>query len=522
MESPQGIWIVMGIVLLVTAAIGGVRLLRRSSPKRWSGETPGAGPASDVSSGNPSPKHPPGPAGAHTKPESDDTVAAWRGTATQFTGRRSDAASADLVVGLDFGTSCTKVVVRTPFIAGARAIAVRWGNVRRANAYLLPTELWMDRRGEFRLHPASNVAGERFTDIKISLMDQPADERSRAVAAAYLGLVLRRARRWFLDTQADIYGHYLLRWALNLGIPSAGYDDEHVRTTFGVVARAAWQLSLESRAPTLETAVRACRNVRGNGDPDADTPVEVVPEIVAEVIGYARSKRRSNGLHVVVDVGASTLDICGFNLHAPDGEDCYELFTSLVERLGLNELHLKRVAAIRQAGAWASSLTPATALDPSSPIPVCGSDYVKQPSSVLREELTDVDDKHVMYCTNALMRVLMALKKHRYRRADAWRFGLPVFLAGGGRDFELIRKAMNEANKRFTAAVVAREIQWRRLPAPETLANNDVPNGRLDVAYGLSFDRFDIGEIHPPEEIPDDEPPPRRPRPDYPSKDVAQ
>ena len=81
---------------------------------------------------------------------------------------------------------------------------------------------------------------------------------------------------------------------------------------------------------------------------------------------------------------------------------------------------------------------------------------------------------------------------------------------------------MNDANKRFRATVVAREIQWRSLPAPETLADNDVPNGRLDVAYGLSFDRFDIGEIHPPGEIPDDEPPPRRPRPDYPSKDVAQ
>ena len=84
-------------------------------------------------------------------------MVAWRGTATQFTGRRSGAASADLVVGLDFGTSCTKVVVRSPFIAGARAVAVRWRDVRRANAYLLPyalrSELLLERLGSFPLNP---------------------------------------------------------------------------------------------------------------------------------------------------------------------------------------------------------------------------------------------------------------------------------------------------------------------------------------------------------------------------------
>ena len=454
--------------------------------------------------------------------ESDDTVGAGNDTATQFDGHRTDQESAYLVIGLDFGTSCTKVIVRSPYMARSRAVAIPWRHDGRDTVYLLPTALYRNGRGELELAATDDATGDHFTDLKTALMDRPDDERARALAAAYLGVTLRTTRRWLLNNQADIYGQYFLRWALNLGIPSAGYDDEQVRATFGLVARAAWELSLESRALTLETAVRACRDAKGDGNPDADTPIEVVPEIVAEVVGYARSKRRRNGLHIVVDVGASTLDICGFNLHAPDGEDCYELLTALVERLGLNELHRKRVAAIRQAGARTSSRAPVTALDPSSPIPVCGSDYVEQPSSVLREELTAVDDRHVLYCTNALMRVLMALKQHRYRRADAWKLGLPVFLAGGGRDFELIRKAMIHANKRFTEAVVAREIQWRRLPAPETLADNDVPNGRLDVAYGLSLDRFDIGEIHPPGEIPDDEPPAISTRPDYPSKDVAQ
>lgn len=98
---------VVAVVLLAASAIIGMRLLRRISPKRGSCEPPDADPASDVALHKPNPKHPPGPseAGARTKPETDDTVAAWRGTATQFEGRRSDAASADLVIGLDFGSA---------------------------------------------------------------------------------------------------------------------------------------------------------------------------------------------------------------------------------------------------------------------------------------------------------------------------------------------------------------------------------------------------------------------------------
>ena len=74
---------------------------------------------------------------------------------------------------------------------------------------------------------------------------------------------------------------------------------------------------------------------------DSLEQVDVVPEIAAEVVGYARSKHRREGLHVMVDVGASTIDICGFVLHAADGEDGdqYHLLTALVKRLGLHELH---------------------------------------------------------------------------------------------------------------------------------------------------------------------------------------
>ena len=525
MESPEGIWILSAVVLLVAvAAIIGVRLLRRGSPQGASGQGPDADPADPASaafSDKVNVQHPcqPGAAGTRTKQGSDETVAGRHDTATQFEGYPSGAAWADLVVGFDFGTSCTKVVVQSPFIAGSRAVAVPWCGDRGGDSYLLPTELCRSMHGDLHLHPggdSGDAAGGRFSDIKTSLMDRSADERSRAVAAAYLGLALRRARRWFLDTQADIYGRYSLRWAMNLGMPSAGYDDERVRSTFGLVARAAWELSLYSEAPTIETAARACHSAEARGATDSETPIDVVPEIVAEVVGYARSKRRQSGLHVVVDVGASTLDICGFNLYSPEGEDRYSLLTALVERLGLHALHGQRMEAI-PAGVRSRS----PALDPSTPMPVRGSDYVVNPSNALRTKLDAVDDRYALECTNALMRVLMDLRQPRSPHAEAWKTGLPLFLAGGGRDFAGVHRATRCAHERLTKYTTTVGILPRALPKPATLVNEDAPDGRLDVAYGLSFDRFDIGEIHRPADIPDVDPPLPGDLPDI-SKDALQ
>jgi hypothetical protein len=49
---------------------------------------------------------------------------------------------------------------------------------------------------------------------------------------------------------------------------------------------------------------------------------------------------------------------------------------------------------------------------------------------------------------------------------------------------------------------------------PHVLIDDQVDSdlfGRLAVAYGLSFDSFDIGEIQPPSEIGDLQPKARRP-----------
>lgn len=430
-------------------------------------------------------------------------------SATQFPGRRTEVI--DLVLGLDFGTSCTKVVIRSPFGPRSGAVAVQWPGRNGDSSYLWPTVLHENGYGELDCSPRQDTRA-RYTYLKIRLLNRGADDDAKARAAAYLGRALRAARRWLLDTQRDAWGRFRLRWMMNVGIPSAGYDDGAVRETFHEVAQAAWRLSLRRERPTVTVAVDALRV--NDGGLDEIEAIEVVPEIAAEVVGYARSRQRRDGLHVMVDVGASTVDICGFILHAPGGDDRYELLTALVEGLGVHELHLRRIRAIEESGVRVRPSV-RTALDPFAALPYPASEYVDDPSAFLRMKLARVDEKYVKECTRALMRVLVELKQRRY----PWWFShgsdpLPVFVGGGGGRYRITSDVIRQARKRFTPAVYGGGIDRKSLPA---LDGVDVPKdmaGRLDVACGLSFDRFEIGRITRPGEIDDADLMPSRPQPE--------
>ena len=456
---------------------------------------------------------------------------------TQFAGYGTERA--DLIVGLDFGTLSTRVVVRSPYVGDGRAVPVRWRVRRGLPPHFLPAALHNSANGELTLASDWNEFEER--NLKIDLMDHPEDLTARARAAAYLGLVLLEARAYVLETQEQAYGAYRLRWAVHVGIPSAGYDDHRVKTAFLCVARAAWILSCRSESPTLETATavleRAWDTEASESDPDV-TGVEVYPEIAALVVGYARSRRRREGLHVMVDVGASTIDVCGFGLRNHQGDDKYSLYTALVERIGIRELHRRRMDAIRGAHVGHLLRAPGSP-DPFWEVPVAGAEYVSAPSAPLRVALDRLDECYVEDCTRALMKVLMDLRRWRDPHSASWMTGLPLFKAGGGAQHGLITRALRQANQRLTRATPVKGIDEEPLPSLETLDDHDsspedygqgggegpVPAlrsrkrrdppgdghlggpddmaGRLGVAYGLSFDKFEIGDIVPPHEIDD-------------------
>lgn len=406
--------------------------------------------------------------------------------------------STELVVGLDFGTSSCKVAVQSPYKLGGRAVFVPFGDVAHAiSPHFIPATLWAGPTGQLSLRPEPH-GWQAHRHLKLGLMDDDAPDDGQlrlamGYAAAYLALVLRESRRFFLLTQRDSYGADELRWSLNLGIPSAGYDDDRIRRRFETVAQAAWRMSLVAQLPTKEASLAA---LDVQGEVLGLLEVGVVPEVAAQVVGYARSLQHRQGLHVLLDVGASTLDLCAFILHQPEGEDHYNLLTADVRPLGLLELHRRRREAT--GGQPPFHQIPA---DLVAPMP----DW---PAGIDGKELPSCDLDFVEATRKVLMGTLIDLKTRRYPLSPCWQGRLPLFVCGGGARSTVIGRSIRRASESARDAWGDfKGLEELQLPLPAGVSTGD-PGGsaaslRLSVAYGLSVPEINIGTIRPPWEIED-------------------
>ena len=62
------------------------------------------------------------------------------------------------------------------------------------------------------------------------------------------------------------------------------------------------------------------------------------PEFVAQISSYRQSPQRRRDLHLLVDVGAGTVDIVTFHVWEPEETDCYSILEAAVEKLGTHML----------------------------------------------------------------------------------------------------------------------------------------------------------------------------------------
>ncbi len=409
----------------------------------------------------------------------------------------------DVVIGLDFGTSSAKVALQTPYKLGGQVTFVDFGPLAHPSArHLLPVALHVSVDGSLSLErPADHL--ETRGHLKLELLARDGQRSPRreqegsAWAAAFLALTLRAARRHLIETQWEAYGHDKLRWSFNLGIPSAGYDDDAIRERFLLVARAGWSLSLRGTAPTLATATAAVEHAASGLGGGED--IDVIPEVAAEVVGYARSRRRRDGLHVVLDIGASTLDVCSFSLHSKHGDDVYSLLTADVQLLGLLELHSRRMEA-------AGGIPPFDGVPRDLVQPLPGPESIAEAS--IRRAIARCDEAFAESARQVLARTLLDLKSHRDPHAPAWREGLPLFVSGGGASSEVVGsliRGSDDIGRKIWVDYAGLRRQAFPFPA-EVSPGEGLTDGefaRLCVAFGLSFPSIKIGTIEAPQLVPD-------------------
>jgi len=407
----------------------------------------------------------------------EGVVPGWK---TQFDSVDENAVVNQVIIGLDFGTAYTKVVVGrgdekygVPINSGATG----------SEGYLLPTQICIDSNGGYF---ADLVPGKAtcYRDLKMQILQGKLDEEARNRIIAYLAIVFQRTRAWFLTEKKAVYGDSQLKWEVNVGLPTETYNAEKLQKIYKGLVGDAWFISTGKSALTVRR-VKQEKNVPENSErgmhPDR---IAAFPEFVAQITGYISSQRRRPGVHTLVDVGAGTVDVTVFNVHMHEGEHRHPIFAQSVKSLGTNFLVEHRCGDDEQCRK--------RLINPGTPVPSdevfrkmlgISSRGLDQKDRPFRQKVYDQTNSQVRYTREKMAPLQLE-----------WERGVPLMMCGGGSRVNFYKSVVSS----LTESGRGYNLKEFALPSPENLDAPgllDLDSDRLSVAYGLSAEAFDMGEI---------------------------
>ena len=393
------------------------------------------------------------------------------GTEISATGPGAFAHEIEAILGIDFGTSSTKVVVRLPFEQGDPTFAVPALEFARAeeNPDLWKSQVWLDRHMYFRLDGSEGA--ERLEGLKATLM-RNADAAisnchniaAKEAVCAFLALMINEARGWFVSRHRDILGPRQVQWSYHFGFPAASLDNTTLKAEFERCAVAA--IRLARAGPITLTAIRDVPECPANdcGSELSARQGALFPEVAAAVAGFAHTQRREDGLYALIDVGAGTLDCCTFNLwKAVEGVMQCPILEADVEMLGVEPWQACRDVPAR------------------------------------REEFLSKLDQ----CPRG---VIWRTRHRRYPDSPRWATELPLFFIGGGAESEAHRAMAEQLDCWLRRHVKpGGGVRLMNLPMPQHLSYKcrHEQVHRLAVAVGLSLPADMIPKVALPHIIDD-------------------
>ena len=416
----------------------------------------------------------------------------------------------ELVLGLDFGTSSTKVVLADQSLNIGYAVPLV--EAVGVNSYLLPSAMIETEDGFYVL----SGHGHRHADLKLAMLRNMTDDTACARVCAFLALVIRSARAWLYETKSDQYLRADILWTLALGQPANPDKSNGSRTHFRLLAKVAWAIASETGPIRVEIALRTWRH-REELDLGDELEVRAIAELSAQIHGFVSSSHfdaRQPNIYLMVDVGAGTVDASLFRVRKDaGGVVSFALFTHSVELLGAASFNRYRVDWWQsQLGHAAQKLSSQDARRARLALAVKdGLQRLKLPTEYRGRYPNDYSSyvkgvqvgyqggalsPDAAYFANVLQQVsgqvLYGAWKQNLLSQDAVK-NMPFFLCGRGARHSFYAKLKEEVQRTPNCSWLS--AKPRELALPTNIVAPGLAVGdydRLSVAYGLS--QLNLGE----------------------------
>ena len=258
------------------------------------------------------------------------------------------AAPAAINLGIDFGTSFTKVCFRD---AGTDdSGVVFFGESNRTS--IIPSVVFIDPDGSLFLphHREARASCCEVRYLKMGLaglpieappaffgMSEGRENLTRALSAWFLAHVLKELEIYVKTSEARRLRNRRIIWSANIGVPVAHYDFPALGV-FQEVLGVAWRWNIAGSIPANRHSLLATYE-RDRGDlKEEETDFHAVPEIAAAVHSFVMSRSATPGIYVYFDVGGGTVDGVAFNFRTEGGVKRVDFYSGKVAPIGLEVL----------------------------------------------------------------------------------------------------------------------------------------------------------------------------------------
>jgi hypothetical protein len=430
--------------------------------------------------------------------------------------------SIPIVLGVDLGTSSTKVIWREEYNEEAYPMQFS-GKGNALDDYLIPSEVIIGKgRITSRLMGSETEEPEfhQLSNFKMCLACESSDRRDcglqrcslsnwepvlsmltdpdtntivEAVNALHLAVLILHCREAIEDRLRRKGVKKAVRWTINLSIPVEHMDETAVRQAFERVLKSAWMMSHWFEGNLSPMGIIDLLNLYHS----AVTIVEgrtldcfVYPEVAAQVTGLCKSRSAHDGLYAFIDIGAGTVDASIFRLYS-GGDDGQLLSFYAGHVLKEGAAHIESEAAMDltdRSRVWLKEVKERRSL-------------VGLQSFLSPDEAKQLLDHAGQTIGKRVERKLRATLKDAFekeRNKGAWD-DLVLLLGGGG--CELL-PYVNASQRAFGG--LAERLTTEKLPVPQDLQMGGLPSvlfHRFAVAYGLSFDTIVLPEVGLPDEV---------------------
>lgn len=393
----------------------------------------------------------------------------------------------NIIIGLDFGSSFTKVCYR---LLGDRldkkGVIEFSKNASEPQNVLLDSVVYATKdRRHISFYPFENSETLQF--IKSDLTEQHKNphlgDEVKELCAFFLGGVIGFARKYIELNEAKLLAGKVAVWILNIGIP-VDQNEPHLEDAYQEIAKVAVlrsNLILRLKATILLSCWGKLYKASLSKDQD-QMLVLLTSELLAEVVDVFEDPEVDQGISMIIDIGSATVDVAVVNLDRSSrfGYDLVYFVSAKVSLLGVDSLvkYIDKSDVEKITGNTKYALMV--------------EEYYQYLRNLLNELDIDLEDmKHYGNSILSKFRGIIAetclkVKKTEVRSVLSRQDTIPIYLLGGGSIYHWYKEWPQDA---YTARLERSNIpkfKYQRLTrTPQFSQISSETFNRFRVASGL-------------------------------------